>query len=210
MGVTCICDFDGTISLGEFPIVLLDSFCKADWRELDREFRQGKMSLNELIETEVRNLDISREGLAEFAKKTIHFRMGFWEFYHELQEKGIKFVIVSEGLKEYIQPFFGPSAEIYANECEEDQDGTLHLRTPFSSETCTDCGNCKKEIVLSFIRSLDFVFYIGDGESDFCAAEHAHMRFARGPLAKHLEEKHLEFLLFDDFKDVLEIVERMG
>jgi len=210
MGITCISDFDGTISLGDFPVTLLDTFCKVDWRELDRDYRQDKLSLRELIETEVRNLDITKEGLGEFAKKTIYFRMGFWEFYHEIRQKGFNFVIVTEGLKEYIQPFFGSNTEIYANECEEDENGILHLKTPHASEACKDCGNCKKEIVQKYVNRGDFVFYVGDGESDFCAAPEAHMRFARGPLSRHLEEKHLEFVLFDDFFDVLEVVNKMG
>ena len=209
--VTVISDFDGTISRGDFPIILLDTFCKLDWRELDHRFRQGEMTLHELIHTEVRNLDIDQEGLAEFAKKTIKFRPGFWEFYNAVMERNFNLIILSEGLKEYIAPFFRDSnVAIYANECNEEDDGSLTLITPYEDDECKDCGNCKKNIVESFIEKEDFVIYIGDGESDYCAAQYANLRFARGPLAKHLERKHLEFVLFEDFFDVLEIIERTG
>lgn len=209
-GITIISDFDGTISKGEFPLILLDKFCKLDWRELDHQYRQGKMTLHELIETEVKNLDIDREGLAEFARKTIKFRDGFWEFYQSVQAKGFDLVIASEGLKEYILPFFSEEAvRIIANECSEEEDGTLHLITPHSSEVCLDCGTCKKEIVLSYRDKGHFIVYIGDGESDYCAAEFADIRFARSLLAKHLELQHFEFILFEDFLDILEIVDKM-
>jgi 2,3-diketo-5-methylthio-1-phosphopentane phosphatase len=209
MGITVISDFDGTIAEGDFPIILLNNYCKLDWKELDREFKEGKMTLRELIDTEVRNLDIDKAGLADFAQKTIRFRSGFWEFFGMLKGKNLSLIIVSEGLKEYIDPFFETGVEIYANECVEEEDGSLSLSTPHQSEECGKCGNCKKDIVQSFKDKGEFVMYIGDGESDYCAAPLADLRFARARLAEHFIENHIEFIQFIDFNDIYDMCGRM-
>jgi len=155
------------------------------------------------------NLAIDKAGLVDFARETIKFRTGFWEFQDLLKEKGVPLVVVSEGLKEYIEPFFDDSVEIYANECIEEPDGTLGLSTPHQSPDCEDCGNCKKDIVLSYKDKGDFIIYIGDGESDFCAAPLSDLRFARAKLAGHFIENYIEFIQFIDFNDINEMCSRI-
>lgn len=208
MGITVITDFDGTITKGDFPVKLLDKYCKEEWRKYDILYRRGKLSLRELIELEVESLEVEPEELGEFAKKHLEFRSGFWEFYGSILDHGIKLMIVSEGLKEYITPFFNPEIRIYANEMGM-EDGKRTFVTPYASEECRDCGNCKKNTVQAEKEKGNFVIYIGDGESDFCASQYADMRFARDALAMHLSKKGEEFILFDSFYDILDVIEKM-
>ena len=85
----------------------------------------------------------------------------------------------------------------------------MRLSTPHQSEECQECGNCKKDIVQSYKDKGNFVIYIGDGDSDFCAAPHADLRLARARLAEYFIENHIEFVQFLDFKDIYDMCARM-
>jgi 2-hydroxy-3-keto-5-methylthiopentenyl-1-phosphate phosphatase len=136
------------------------------------------------------------------------FRPGFWEFLKATQSMGRRFVVVSEGLAEYITPFFGPEVPIYSNECGEGENG-LYLKTPHSSANCDKCGNCKKALVLGFKKEGDTVVYIGDGTSDFCASEHADLIFARRSLAQYLKKRGVAFVPYEDFFEIQREIEKI-
>lgn len=202
MSVAVVCDFDGTIVTEDFAKDLLKDYCKMVWQATEQDFKDGKISLRDMMEKEVAGLAMSRQELSEYAKKRVKFRPGFWEFYGTALDRGFRFIIVSEGLAEYIKPFFNPEITIYSNECEE-ANGNLKLKSPHASSVCDKCGTCKKNVVNALKERGYFVIYIGDGVSDFCAAQFADLRLARGQLARHLAMGETEFMHFEDFNDIL-------
>lgn len=82
--------------------------------------------------------------------------------------------------------------------------------TPFfpgRDESCTCfCASCKRNSVLRNIPAEALVIYIGDGYSDFCAAEHADIIFAKKALATYCNKNHLPHHPFSSFVDIQAIV----
>jgi HAD superfamily phosphoserine phosphatase-like hydrolase len=119
-------------------------------------------------------------------------------------ERGWRFVIVSSGFHELIEPVLEREGvngvEILANRVVPDPSG---WRVVFrDEESCGTCGEpCKRSTVAELADGGEVV-YVGDGYSDRCAAEAADLVFARRSLAEHLEERGIDFEPFDDFVTV--------
>ena len=67
---------------------------------------------------------------------------------------------------------------------------------------CGTCPNCKRAMVEKIISEGYETIYIGDGETDFCASEHAKVIYATGSLAERLRKKGVEFRRFDTFSEI--------
>ena len=67
-------------------------------------------------------------------------------------------------------------------------------------------GNSKGLVVDQFSRRGHYIFFAGDGSSDFEAAERADMVFAHRTLARHCSEQKIPFREFTDFEDMFRAV----
>src|SRR5262249_16729023 len=85
--------------------------------------------------------------------------------------------------------------------------------TPFfpgRDESCTCfCASCKRNAVLRHLPENALIIYIGDGYSDFCAADHADIIFAKKTLAAYCNKHHLPHHPFTSFADVQAIVQSL-
>ncbi|MDO8715480.1 MAG: HAD-IB family phosphatase, partial [Dehalococcoidales bacterium] len=97
------CDFDGTVTEEDVSFTLLDTFADGNWRERLKDYQSGKISVGRFNTEAFAMIKANRASLVKVAQKDVRIRAGFSDFHAYCQRKGIRLVIVSNGLDFYIE-----------------------------------------------------------------------------------------------------------
>lgn len=137
----------------------------------------------------------------------------FQPFAAFCREQNIPLYIVSDGFDAYITPILEREGAAglprFTNRLVFGG-GTPEPEFPLASESCRCfCASCKRNAVLSVSAHDSLIVFIGDGYSDFCAAEHADIVFAKGALAAHCTRNRIPHHPFHTFFDVLRLLKKL-
>lgn len=206
MSRTLVVDFDGTVTREDLLDTIASRFGDpAVYQEVEDGLDEGTMPLREVITREFRPVRKPLEEVVRWELENVHIRPGFHELVALAGERGWRFVIVSSGFHELIEPILereGVEVELHANRVDPRPDGWRVLWQ--YEEFCDSCGeSCKRSIVREFAGD-DEIVYIGDGYSDRCAAEDSDRVFATRGLARYLDERGIPYERFDDFHQIAE------
>jgi 2-hydroxy-3-keto-5-methylthiopentenyl-1-phosphate phosphatase len=202
---TLVVDFDGTITEED----LLDEIASRFgdplvYQEVEEGLDEGRMPLREVITREFAPVRKPLDEVVRWELENVRIRPGFGELVELAKERGWRFVIVSSGFHELIEPILAREAvdvELHANRVDPNPEGWRVLWQ--YADECESCGeSCKRAIVKEF-AGADELVYVGDGYSDRCAAEASDRVFAMKGLARYLDERGLRYERFDDFHDVV-------
>lgn len=139
----------------------------------------------------------------------------FKSFADYCYEEGFPIAVVSDGFDAYIEPVLESLnlkyLPIYCNKLLYDESSQKF--SPFfprASESC-NClvASCKRNSMLMNTDPEAVVVYIGDGYSDFCAAEHADIVFAKKHLAAYCFKNKIPHHSFHSFFDVKQIMKKL-
>ena len=212
-------DFDGTITQNDLTDVIFKKYGDFDgtlaklinkdisifdyWKEfayaLPEDF--AKNGLNEIIENE--QID------AYFAN-----------FLDLCNDKNIPIAITTDNFDLITKPFLQAklSHDIYKNNIENNiycnklfkDKSNYGPQFPYANENC-QCMSavCKRNVILSSTPDDSIVIYIGDGFSDFCAAEVSDIIFAKNTLAKYCSEKRIPHYTYKSFFDIVQIISKL-
>jgi 2,3-diketo-5-methylthio-1-phosphopentane phosphatase len=199
-----VVDFDGTVTQEDLLDEIASRFGDpVVYQEVEDGLDEGRMPLREVITREFEPVRKPLQEIVEWELESVHIRPGFRELVELAAERGWRFVIVSSGFHELIEPILeheGVEVELHANRVDPRPEGWKVLWQ--YDESCDSCGeSCKRSIVKRFGGEGEIV-YIGDGYSDRCAAEASHRVFATKGLARYLDERGVPYERFDDFHDV--------
>jgi 2-hydroxy-3-keto-5-methylthiopentenyl-1-phosphate phosphatase len=201
---TLVVDFDGTVTEQDLLDTIAQRFGDPEvYREVDEGLDEGRLTLREVITREYEPVRSPLDEIVRWELENVSIRPGFKELVELARARGWRFVIVSSGFHELIEPILereGVEVELHANRVEPRPDG-WRVRWQYD-ETCDNCGeSCKRAIVQEFGGDGEIV-YVGDGYSDRCAAEASSLVFATKGLARYLDERGIPYEPFDDFNDV--------
>jgi 2-hydroxy-3-keto-5-methylthiopentenyl-1-phosphate phosphatase len=201
---TLVVDFDGTVTHEDLLDEIASRFGDpVVYQEVEHGLDEGRMPLREVITREFEPVRKPLEEVVEWELENVRIRPGFRELVELARERGWRFVIVSSGFHELIEPILqreGVDVELHANRVDPRPEGWRVLWQ--YDESCDTCGeSCKRSIVQEFAGD-DEIVYVGDGYSDRCAAEASDRVFATKGLARYLEERGNPYEPFDDFHDV--------
>lgn len=203
-------DFDGTITIDDLGDKIFDEF--GAFRTYYPQLTSGMLTVPEYWRLLAGSLHkgttpetLRKWALEQAADK--HFR-GFVRF---CQDNNLPLTVVSDGFDVYIDSVLARegAADIprYCNRLLY-HDGVFTPEYPGRDESCTCfCASCKRNSVLKSVPPEALVVYIGDGYSDFCAAEHADIIFAKKALAAYCNRQRLPHYPFSTFADVQTILE---
>ena len=181
-------DFDGTIAIEDTTDRLLERFAGPGWRDIEAEWEAQRIGSRECMERQVDLVRASRAEMARFID-SIHIDPGFLPFVDALQAARFEVTVVSDGLDRIVEGVLartGIRLPIKANRLEHLGHDRWRLGFPHASANCANAsGNCKCAHAAS-VRGPRIV--VGDGRSDFCAANGADYVFAKGRLQAHCEE----------------------
>ena len=204
-GRTLVVDFDGTVTEQDLLDTIAQTFGDEDvYREVDEGLDNDSLTLHEVIRREFEPVRTPLEQVREWVLENVRVRPGFHDVVALANERGWRFVIVSSGFRELIEPVLEregiAGVEVLSNTVDPDSEGwKVQFRV---SEPCEVCGQpCKRSTAVAVADGTELV-YVGDGYSDRCAAESADLVFARRGLASYLEERGVPFERFEDFHSI--------
>jgi 2-hydroxy-3-keto-5-methylthiopentenyl-1-phosphate phosphatase len=202
---TLVVDFDGTVTEHDLLDTIAQRFGDPEvYRQVDEGLDEGSLTLREVITREYEPVRSPLGEIVDWELANVRIRRGFRELVELAQERGWRFVIVSSGFHELIEPILeheGVEVELHANRVDPRPDGWRVLWQ--YDESCESCGeSCKRSIVQEFGGDGEIV-YVGDGYSDRCAAEASDRVFATKELARYLDDRGVPYEPFDDFHDIV-------
>jgi 2-hydroxy-3-keto-5-methylthiopentenyl-1-phosphate phosphatase len=211
--VVVFCDFDGTVTLEDTLVLLLDRFGRprsggSGWRTIEDD-----PDLPEIrkLQAEMDLLRITWPRALEYLHTVVRLRDGFREFHDLLRARDIPLRLVSGGFVEIIEAFLPraefPGVEILANRVRI-TDGRWVVLPADSPRITRACNHCKTWHLGTHPGAA--LVYIGDGSTDFCPAGQVPLVFARDSLARHLEQTGQDWQPYETFHDITARMTQLG
>ncbi|MDP9018628.1 MAG: HAD-IB family phosphatase [Candidatus Eremiobacteraeota bacterium] len=197
-------DYDATITDRDtFDVLVQHAANAAKWQEFEAHLHDRAMTLREVLAGQCALIGGTLEEADAFLAKETRFDPAFKTFAAAAQKQGIPLTVLSSGVEPLIERAMQRNGitgvPVRANDVEVRADGwIMHFRDG------SDNGHDKAaEVRAARARGAQTVF-IGDGFSDFDAAEAADIRFAKTgrALVNHLRERGLRFTEFASFTQV--------
>ncbi|MDI3328492.1 MAG: MtnX-like HAD-IB family phosphatase [Alicyclobacillaceae bacterium] len=204
-----VCDFDGTITERDMIVSIMERFAPPEWEALGKAVVERRMSVREGVGRMFALLPSSRrEEIVDFALKTARIRPGFPEFLAAAWRAGLEFYVVSGGIDLFVLPILSPfrlDGKIYCNRAAFDEERIrIEWPHPCGPGCKGDCGLCKPTIMEGFGGA--WTVLVGDGVTDFLAAERADLVVARDGLLRRCLELGRPAASFETFYEVRDAV----
>ncbi len=220
-----VIDFDVTITKNDLAYDLLDALGSPNWREIESEIIQGKITIREGIQRELGSLKISEEELRDFTLKHAKLDEGAGMFFQWARKNRLPTYILSDGIAQYIdvtiRHLLTPSAppnddwkpRIIANKFRWKNENEVD-RVIFPNPPCDHgCANCKPYWIqrIKEAHPSSKIIFIGDGYTDRLVAPHVDVIFARkGELLESLlKSQGIPFFSYDNLNEVLDQVKNI-
>lgn len=204
-----LCDFDGTIVAQDVTDHLLERFAAAAWRDIERDWEQGLIGARDCMQGQIALIEATPAVLDE-AIAAMVVDPGFPGFAALARSLDIPLVIVSDGLDRVIQDVLRRAglADIETRSSRlEFRGGRWRLEFPHAKEDCLSMAcTCK---CATARRDPRRTLLIGDGRSDFCAADMADFVFAKHKLLSYCEATQIPHAAFADFTEAQRLLERL-
>ncbi len=203
-----VSDFDGTLAHPDFYQLVRAQLVPDSTPDYWRDYREGAISHFDAL----KQYFIAAEG-GESALDQVIDAIALPEdlpsLVARLRELGWAVVVVSAGCQWYIDRLLARSRcelPVITNPGAIEA-GRLVMRRPVSSPFCCEAnGIDKRAVVEQLVKAGTRVAYCGDGYTDLPAAKliDKQHRYARGDLAVALDEEHLAYHPFSDWREVVE------
>ncbi|HMA95065.1 MAG TPA: MtnX-like HAD-IB family phosphatase [Polyangiaceae bacterium] len=165
--VLVLCDFDGTITERDLTNVVWDEWLHYDWRaQLVPESERGLITATEMMRRGYAEITQSEAEIIELLRPKAKLRRGFVEFVRNCETLGWSFIVVSNGLRFYIEALLPVEVPVWAHEAHFD--GQWYVDAP--STLMLREGEDFKTHVVHMLRAQNSgskVAYVGDGRLDF-------------------------------------------
>ncbi|OEH84561.1 hypothetical protein BHU72_08620 [Desulfuribacillus stibiiarsenatis] len=197
-------DFDKTISKQCSCATMIDHFATADTTILEQEWESGRLSTPQMTDKMLSILDMTEETLLQVIKG-IEIDPYFPAFFNHCIRHQKRIAIVSDGysllIHSILKQYMIEDIQVYANELYFDN-GIWKASFPYHSMSTPNLGVSKRDIIKKY-QKLDHVTFIGDGYTDYQAAETADRVFAKDKLAIHCQKNGISYLPFQNFQDII-------
>lgn len=200
---TIVCDFDGTIVADDVIDALLQRFGRTGWERMEMDWRAGRIGSRECMSGQVGLLDMDHvqldECLAGFCVDP-----SFRAFVDTAKASGVSVNIASDGLDYAISSILDGhgihDVPFAANHLLSTGPRCWQLTSPYSQPNCQS-GTCKCAVAERMRDTGGQVLLIGDGASDFCAAQHADLVFSKHKLTQFCRDNYVAHVPVANFED---------
>lgn len=201
-------DFDGTASVDDVGMLLLNRYAHPAWRTIDDRYESGAIGSRQWVEELWPLLNaVPMEALRACAA-SVPLDPGFAPLVSFLDEAGASVFVVSDGLGFYVaERCAGTPVTVLANGV---SGGAPTFPWSDPSCPCGRCGTCKAEPVRRARSEGRTTVVVGDGTSDRYAAAAADVVFAKERLADWCAGTHIPFRPFVMLADVERELRRMA
>jgi 2-hydroxy-3-keto-5-methylthiopentenyl-1-phosphate phosphatase len=203
-------DFDGTVTEEDVSFLLLDTYVGSAWRDHLDDYTSGRIPVGAFNKRVFGMMKADEKTMTRLVltSERVKIRPGFRELMEYCAGKGYKIVIVSNGLRFYIEAILEnlglagtKGLEIYAARNEFYPGGVkVAYIGPEGNELEAGFKEAHTEML---IKRGYRVIYIGNGSSDIHPARLAKHVFATAQLLKRCRAEDLACIPFNDFFDVI-------
>ncbi|MDR1075508.1 MAG: HAD-IB family phosphatase [Xanthomonadaceae bacterium] len=180
-----ICDFDGTVSIGDVTDRLLQALGEPGWEALEQDWNEGRIGSRECMTGQVALLGGDRDAL-DVVLDSVGIDPYFEQFARTAQRLRMPLTIVSDGLDYSIARILQrcglESLPVAANHLVRTETHRWRMTSPHAAPNCGS-GTCKCAYATAWGGRSTLL--VGDGRSDFCVAERADFVFAKDRLLEH-------------------------
>ncbi|RJP78892.1 MAG: hypothetical protein C4524_05965 [Candidatus Zixiibacteriota bacterium] len=212
--IEVFCDFDGTLTSRDTLDLLLQRFAPPQWRELDAAMLSGRISEREGLKAEMALITASDEELMATLAREVRPAEGLDDLMELFRERGWPVTVVSGGLVHFagalLRSWGYGDLPLLANSHRRNGGGGIEVVEADSPRIRERCSHCKSWHLRQALDRGATLVYIGDGLTDYCPAQLAHRRYAKGNLLAHLREQGVEAIPFRDLREVAEDLRRWG
>ena len=203
--IAIISDFDNTISIYDVCVGISDAFSWPNWRELEEETYMCGKGSQTILPVLLAPLEMTAKEFSDFILSQFEIDPYFSEFVENCQGRNWPLFVLSDGFDLYIKLLFARAGLLHLNFRANHLQWVGNkpfLEFPFANHACGRCGNCKRSYLEKIKRFGYKVIYIGDGITDFCAAQKADVIFAKDALLSFCEDRGIAYRPFDNFADL--------
>ena len=198
-------DFDGTITMEDTLEGAIRLFASPEeFHSVKGKLVRGEMTLSQVVRYAFDGAPSSRlERMLDYVKG-VALRPGFPEFLDEMDKREIPVVVISGGVRQFVElrlaPWRGRLLGVHAVDLDTSGPG-MKLVSPY------DDGNelLKKTDVMA-LYDYRHAIGIGDSFTDMKMSLAVDTIFARDVLAAYLQKMGRQFLPYDTFFDVIKAV----
>lgn len=207
--ISVFVDFDGTVTKKDIGDKLFIDY--GDFQPWHSMLVDGEIDIRTYWYKVIASLDkdLTLKKIAEYA---LQFDVDpyFKQFVAYCREMNYSLRIVSDGFDAYIKPIMQhlelDDVPLSINKLCKNENG-FYPEFPGASESC-NClsASCKRNAILVNSAPDDIIVFIGDGYSDYCAAEHSDIVFAKKHLAAYCNEHRIPHYPWSTFFDVYRLM----
>jgi len=205
------CDFDATLTTGEVSHTLLEHFARGDWKSIQKRYYESEITVEECNTRQFAMVKATPDELRAFLRTpgNVVMREGVKEFFDYCQQRGWHCIIISNGLKFYIEVVLDmlgiTGVQVTAAECKFHPEGLrISYKGPDGHALMKGFKAARAE---QQRQGYDRVYYLGDGMADLPPARCANHVFATGVLLNKCQEEGLPHTEFIDLYDVIKYFE---
>jgi len=198
-------DFDGTITVEDTLVKILDTFAGPKWRRIEEGIKREEFGSRIGLRKEFDLCNPTKKQIVDLLNEEIEIDSAFKPFLEFCNRDGYELTIVSGGFSlciETILKKYNISGIPYFANMLDFKNGKLEIKYPYSTQECKVCGNCKTMHLKRFKSQGHLVIYIGDSTTDRCPAKFADLVFAKGELEDYCTENKIPFVSYNSFADI--------
>jgi len=207
-------DFDGTVTEEDVSFLLLDTYVGSRWREYLKEYSAGRISVGAFNKKAFGMVKADMKTMTDLVLNSdrVKIRPGLRDYLDYCSQKGIKNVIVSNGLIFYIEAILKKlglnGVEVYAARNRFHPGG---LEVAYIGPDGAELEVGFKEAYTELLKKRGFdVVYVGNGASDIFSARRASHVFAVDELLKRCRREKVPCTPFTDFYDIIKGLEALA
>jgi 2-hydroxy-3-keto-5-methylthiopentenyl-1-phosphate phosphatase len=198
---TVFLDYDGTISVRDTGVALLEELATGDWRSIDDEYTRGEIGSRVCLLDEWDLLPHDEVRLRAVAH-AVPLDPDLDRLVGDLRAAGAEVVVVSDGFGFYVHERLARlGLPIVTNDVDW-ATGALVFPNEDRCCACSSCGTCKQAPMKEARRQGRTTVLVGDGASDQKAALLADVLFAKDGLARWCDGSGVPYHAFDTLADV--------
>lgn len=215
--ISLFIDFDGTISREDTTDLILQRFADPGWEAVEDAWASGEIGSRDCMARQVALLRALPADLDGFAGG-IEVDPDFPAFMALCRRRGLTVTVLSDGLDRVARSVLrrlGFDVPVLSNRLRWQGGDRWQLEFPHARPDCASAaGNCKCSRFSASVVKVGpklsdgrIAALVGDGRSDFCAAEQADAVFAKGRLAAHCDRSGIHHTAFSGFGDLAPLFE---